>query len=98
MGGMIYYDLLEDCIMCPSRRLLMQYGQQMYRTIVFRVALVRRFGDRSIEESFKLLGRIPAEIDIFKSLGTGAAILSAIVVNILSEIQSARLGVFIVCS
>jgi len=67
----------------------MQYGQQRYWMIVFRVALVRRLGDRSIEESFQLVGRIPAEIDIFKSLGTGAAILSAVVVNILSEIQSA---------
>ena len=59
--------------------------------IVFRVALVGRFGDRSIEKSFQLVGRIPAEIDIFKSLETEAAILSAVVVNILSEIQSSLL-------
>lgn len=68
MGGMIvvyyWYDLSEDCIMCSSRTLLMQNGQQRYWTIVFRVALVRRFGDRSIEESFQLVGRIPAETDI----------------------------------
>lgn len=58
MGGMIvvycWYDLSEDCIMCSSRTLLMQNGQQRYWTIVFRVALSEDLGTGQLRRASSL--------------------------------------------
>ena len=48
-------------------------------------------GMGTTEESFHLVGNVPEEIDKLNSLITGAAILTAVAFNILSEILSGPL-------